>query len=556
VTLTVVAKAELAREKVSEIVQSVAKNLRGILANPQGKPQLQRASGQEEVLVNGVGHELGSSKKDGFEWDERATILRKTIAELAEVDESEISADSSILELGLDSIEAIKLASRLRQHGIDLSVSIIMRNPTIRKMHEILNAASDPKAAAANSVDPLVEFERKVRKTLDLQGVAAVYPTTPLQEAMIAETLASEYALYFNHDVLKLQESVGLARLKDAWALVVKNNGILRTSFVSLEDLDVRQAYGQVVQTSTEFYWNEIEVAEDDAVAEEIEAAMKRTKEYADLLREPPVYVTVLKAPRSSHFVLSISHALYDGWSIGLLHEDLKRAYLASITARPDPRLMIEQIVNTDIEESKRFWQQRLHGTVSSRFPSLDASAAEPAQTHRAEKISSVPFSEIQAFCKKVVATPQSLGQAVWALALAHHLGETDVVFGSVLSGRDFDGADEIMFPAMNTVPVRAILHGSYRDMLSYMQENGAMTLKHQHTPLREIQRLVNTGGTRLFDTIFLYQRSQTSADNERQLYDSVGGASDVEVCLLSVIVCSWADFCEVQYRSGIGTCW
>jgi hypothetical protein len=125
-----------------------------------------------------------------------------------------------------------------------------------------------------------------------------------------------------------------------------------------------------------------------------------------------------------------------------------------------------------------------------------------------------------------------------------------------VLSGRDFDGADEIMFPAMNTVPVRAILHGSYRDMLSYMQENGAMTLKHQHTPLREIQRLVNTGGTRLFDTIFLYQRSQASADNERQLYDSVGGASDVEVCLLSVIVCSWADFCEVQYRGGIGTCW
>jgi len=530
--LTIVAKAELSREKVSDTLRSVAANIRTILENPTSKPLVQPAATSEAELMNGICRNPGTRDGD-FVWDGQAVILRKTIAGLAEVEEIDINADSSILELGLDSIEAIKLSSRLRQHDIRLSVSAIMRNTTIRKMHKIMNTGVQPAHHAG--VDKLTEFEHRVRQSLTgLENVAAVYPTTPLQEAMVAETLASEYSLYFNHDVLKLEAWVDLNRLRKAWEIVVESNDILRTSFVSLEDLDIGQTYAQIIHRSSDFYWNEVEVSTEGVVVPTIDAIMERIRKQADILGEPPVYVTLLKAPHSTHLVLSISHALYDGWSIGLLHTDLRLAYFGSFTPRPSPRLLVDNIVNNDAEESQRFWKHILDCVVPSQFPT--SAFTQPSKTHRSERISAVSYSEVQTFCKKVGATVQSLGQTCWALLLAHYHGETDVVFGSVLSGRDFDQADEIMFPAMNTVPVRVILHGSYREMLLYVQENGSATLKYQHTPLRDIQKLVNTGGTRLFDTIFLYQRSQTSGSGEKQLYESVGGSSDVEVCILSSI--------------------
>lgn len=528
VTLTIVAKGELSRAKVMDLLQSVVAGVRSILANPGGKPEIQNAAPSPEALTNRVSHGGVKPLLEKFTWDKRAMVLRKTIAELAEVEESEVGEDSSILELGLDSIEAIKLSSRLRKQGVGISVSSIMRNTTVRKMCGVIDVA----VPVAACVDKVAEFEVVVREKLPgLEEEDGVYPTTPLQEAMVAETLTSGYTLYFNHDVLLLEDWVDLERLREAWGAVVENNDILRMSFVSLQEMGLRQSYGQIVHHRAGFHWERVDLLAEDDVQSAIDEAMERTTGQADLLAEPPVYVTILKAPSSTHLILSISHALYDGWSIGLLHEDLRRAYDKSITPRPSPLLMINNIINVDTDESKRYWQQTLNGAVPSRFPSKLTATADPAQTYRAERVSLVAFGEAQEFCKKVGATIQSLGQTCWALLLAHYMGETDVVFGSVLAGRDFDEADQIMFPAMNTVPVRAILHGSYREMLSYMQDNGALTLKHQHAPLREIQRLVDTGGAKLFDTIFLYQRTQPAlAGGGKSLYKSVGGSSDVEV--------------------------
>lgn len=511
-----------------ELLRNVAGNLRDIVADPERKPLSPALRSNEPQEEDHVGRAHPAAREQSFDWTPQAKSMRKTIAELAEVAESEVSADVSILELGLDSIEAIKLSSRLRQGGIEISVSSIMRNTTIRKLLKALDTTTP--AIPSAKTNTLAEFEHAMRQNMPhLSASSTVYPVTPLQEAMIAETLASGYTRYFNHDVLKLEEWVDIDRLRAAWSAVTKNNDILRVFFVSTEGIDVRQAYGQIVRAYTDFscHWEVLQVPTEDAVEDAIESTMERVTDNADLQTEPPVYVTVLKAPKSTHIVLSLSHALYDGWSIGLLHDDVRRAYFHANTSRPSPRLMIEKIVDTDIEESRRFWSQKLNGVVPSRLP---ASAFSPtAQTERAELVSAISFAEVRAFSKAIGATLQTLGQTCWALVLAYCLGETDVVFGSVLSGRDFDGADEVIFPAMNTTPVRAILHGSYNELLAYMQENGAETLRHQHTPLREIQRLVSGGSARLFDTIFLCQRSQESGDGEGILYRSVGGSSDVE---------------------------
>ena len=450
------------------------------------------------------------------------------MANLTGLGEDEISENASIFELGLDSIEAIKLSARLRRSGIQVSVSTIMRSPTIRKLNAYLQVASIQPQKVLDDTG-LSDFGTQARKQFPEENFEAIYPTTPLQEAMIAETLASNYKLYFNHDVLEIDNDIDLERLHDAWKMVIQKNPILRTSFFQVHELGIvsPHTFGQVVHKKAEVPWTQISLSLEDDVWQELQETMDHCANTANLLQRPPLQLTVITTDESRYLLLSISHALYDGWSIGLLHEDIRRAYHNSLVPRPSPISLLESILDNP-QESSRFWKQLLQGAEISELPGLCGDPKIP-QTHRNELVSKTGFATAAAFCKRLGITLQTLGQTCWGLVLAHYLRKSDLVFGTVLSGRDTDNAEEIMFPSMNTVPVRVIAHGSYRTMLQYMQDNSGNMLKHQHTPLRMIQKLVSTGGRRLFDTLFIYQRGQADPKIQR-LYQSIQGSSDIEV--------------------------
>jgi amino acid adenylation domain-containing protein len=73
---------------------------------------------------------------------EPATPLEKNLqelwAEVLDIDIEQISADSKFLQLGGDSINAIKLVAACRSQGLILSVAEIFKHPTLSQMAEIL----------------------------------------------------------------------------------------------------------------------------------------------------------------------------------------------------------------------------------------------------------------------------------------------------------------------------------------------------------------------------------------------------------------------------------
>ncbi|KAG0133500.1 hypothetical protein HOY82DRAFT_640839 [Tuber indicum] len=532
VKFSIVSKGSLmTREMSLELLERLDGQMRCIADNPSYKPSaiytLEKESASNATNIDSLPNQYHSA------WGIEANILRQTIAALAEASESNVTMDSSLFELGLDSIDAIKLSSRLRRYGMKISVSNIMRNPTIRKLEMFLRGSStQPKGLVGEELLPkFTERIQKAWKSLRHDEIEAIYPATPLQEAMIAETLASDYQLYFNHDVLELEDWVNTCDLRRAWAAVVERSEILRTSFFSASDLFPESpcTFGQLVHKRSKFHWGEVTVAKNDDLHAAFKKVMQEATEEVDMLKEPPFRVAIVHSPKTRHFILSISHALYDGWSIALLHEDVQRAYHHSPTQRPSCRLLLENVYGEDQKQAEIFWKQILAGASPSSLRALPTKIEKP-KLYRREQNSSTPLSAIQSFCKHAGVTIQSLGQLCWALLLAHYLGEPDVMFGTVLSGRDFDSADEIMFPAMNTVPIRAIVHGTYKEMLQHMQDNSANVIKYQHTPLRKIQKLVNSNGQRLFDTLFIYQRGRKgSVDKQNALWRSVDSTSDVE---------------------------
>lgn len=512
---------------LSEFAQNPDKELPYINGVVEESPMTNGYSAEPEQSLN----EAEDSEDSSFNWGPQASAIRDVIASLAGVEVDSIKPGTSIFEVGLDSIDAIKLSSRLSKFGIKLPVSSIMRHRNVKAMSAQL-AVEDTETNGTypkltHMTNKLTQFLEK--ENLVSRDVCQILPATPIQEAMIAEMSASEFQHYYNHDILQLEPNVDIERLREAWKAVVKAHPIFRTSFVEVWDPKIPTSYVQIIHDDS-FDFRVVDL-NGKPITSIIES--QRLRAISKFPNAPLLSLTAASDGDRAYLVLSIAHALYDGWSINLLHEDVARSYRGEDCTRPNANAILEQILESSGEKSLKFWRATLSNCTPVAFPSRKASVKGSNEVHRAEKSLSVSSEKAEVFCKHHGITMQALLVSCWSLVLATSVKKLDVIFGLVLSGRNVADSENVMFPTMNTVAMRVILHGTRLELVKYIQEALLEMSEHQHFPLRRARP--GALSQNLFDTLFIYQkRPSGNKDAGQVLYQSTGGASDVEypVCV------------------------
>ncbi|KAJ5770743.1 uncharacterized protein N7511_002794 [Penicillium nucicola] len=465
-----------------------------------------------------------------FEWTSHASTIRDIIAILAGVEPESISEETSIFEIGLDSIDAIKISSRLGKAGIKLPVSSIMRHRTVKAMSKQLSMTN---GHHKNGAQPLLgQMEKSLTKFLEQEGlllprVRRVLPATPIQEAMVAEIAASGYKHYYNHEILQLEPEVDIGKMEQAWRAVVRAHPILRTSFVEIWDPNIAVSYAQIIQDEDCF---DVQTVHLHGLSVDTIIETQRSRARHELASRPLLSITIALEGDKRYLVLSISHALYDGWSINLLHEDVAKSYAGEDCSRPSSDDILEQIIESSGDQAFKFWRATLSNFTPASFLPMEHAGSDPAVIHRAEHSFSIPLSKAESFCKLHGITLQALLVTCWSLVLATHVQKLDVVFGLVLSGRNVAQSEHVMFPTMNTVAMRVILHGSRLELVKYVQEALLMMAEYQHFPLRRARP--DTGSKQLFDTLFIYQKrpvEESQPGSVPALYKPTGGDANVE---------------------------
>lgn len=506
-------------------------------------------------------------KYPSFQWTEESQRIRAELASLANVEDASIHEHSSIFELGLDSIDVIKLSSRLKKQGLMISVSTIIKCQSIAEMAS--NTRVNDVGATERSISSDKRVNRLSRELSEYLGhlgklpddAEIVLPATPLQQTMVNEMLKSNFGRYFNMEAFILDKDTDRAKLLAAIQNVLAGSPILRTQFIEVDDPKSPVSYAQVVLKG------HAQVTESDEPSLESFLAISQAKTDKFASSNGALFqVDVITTREANYMIWTVSHALYDGTSLRLLHQDIGQAYSGNFAARPDYMPFLEQVFKSTTEEAKNFWRNTLSNLPQTVFPKKDAAQVlDTTMVYRSEAPSHVPLTNVEKLCKSSKVTLQTVGQTCWAILLAHLMGQLDVVFGSVLSCRDSEEANEIMFPLMNTVAVRAIMHGRLIDMLKYMQDMSDATRPYQHFPLGTAQALAlaSRGGevsadTTIFDTLFIYQ-GRRLAPQPKPLYDSVYGVANVEipVCVEMEIIddrLSWTAACKSMARNAIET--
>ena len=156
-------------------------------------------------------------------------------------------------------------------------------------------------------------------------------------------------------------------------------------------------------------------------------------------------------------------------------------------------------------ERTVNFWTQYL-----ARAPATlvhDTNGKD--QVNMINMHASMDLPVLKTFCRHRGVTLQSLGLLAWSLTLASLTGQSDVIFGILLSGRTSEETKNLHFPTFNTCIFRSRLHNekSRTEMLQTTHQLAIGVSEHQQMSTSEALKLIRSGNLTGFNTLFNYQR-------------------------------------------------
>ena len=436
--------------------------------------------------------------------------VRAVVARSLAVDESEISADTNIFRIGLESLSAIGLAINMQKLGFECSVSSVLKNPSVEKLALLSRTR---KQSPDEKPSAVVSLEDRFRNTKGIyRSFQAVKPCLPLQETLVAAALADKSrTLYVNNVVLELAPGVELEQLRKAWKVCVADHDILRTCFREFEDAIIQAILPP--NASRVIFWEDADTA-DPEVASRHKESQPSQDIIAEMNSRPPCRLTLFRSTsenQRSRLLIQIHHALYDAESFAMILEDLEKRYHSSVVPAHTPfASLIDYVASQNQQESKDFWKRYLQDYQPVQVMK-HTTADEPLLMDR---LIACSVTRLAGFAASISGTLTSTIQAVFGIALAQTLGVHDVVFGAVLSGRTvpIKDAHSIIAPCITTIPQRVNLSigtSAIMDIIKTAQKGFVESLTYQHTALRHIHRWVEAKQP-LFDSLVTYvQRKQ-----------------------------------------------
>ncbi|MEO8334159.1 MAG: amino acid adenylation domain-containing protein [bacterium] len=328
----------------------------------------------------------------------------------------------------------------------------------------------------------------------------ATYPLAALQPAMLVNHLrAPRSGVDIVQMVSELHERVDVNGLRAAWEAVTLRHDALRTAFrwdgVAEPQQDVHDSVPPIV---VELDWTGADAA---TVAERRAAFMASDRTLGFDLATPPLQrVTLIKLDETEWIMVwTFHHILMDGRSFPIvLHEmfalyDARRDEAPVLPVRRAFRDFVAWYGAKDFSGAEAFWRERMRGLPGATPLPAGFGDEHQGRGWHTRMFAAEPTAALEQLARANGLTMNNVVQGAWALLLAKHSGEDDVVFGATRACRKatIDGADDIVGMLINTLPVRVTVKPEMPlvEWLGELRETWRSLFDVEHTPLRLIQR-------------------------------------------------------------------
>jgi amino acid adenylation domain-containing protein len=332
---------------------------------------------------------------------------------------------------------------------------------------------------------------------------------------------------------VRLRAAIDPAALARTFAEIARRHDALRTTFVTEGERPVQVASppGPVPVPVIDLAGLPVETAEPELRR----LAREEAETPFDLARGPVLRVRLVRLGPEDHALLtSMHHIASDGWSMGLLVDEVVTIYAAFSQGQPSPlpELPIQYadfaawqrqaLQGAALDEQLAWWRRYLED--ASMVLDLPADRPRPAvQGHRGvQAAGKLPPDAVDALAELTAREGATLFMTLLA-AVATYLqrisGQDDLCIGTPVAGRKRVETERLIGFFVNTLAVRAGLSGDppFREALRRVRTAAVGAFEHQGTPFERIVEEVHAerdlSRTPVFQVVLSLQNTPRASD-------------------------------------------
>ncbi len=331
-----------------------------------------------------------------------------------------------------------------------------------------------------------------------------VFPASFAQQRLwLIHQLEPDDPSYNVPTVLRLEGQLNVQALQQALDEVVRRHEVLRTTFAIVND---RTA--QIIHPQFRIPIDMIDLG-DVPAAERWHEALRRVREEAkqpfDLEAGPVLRALLFRLKEDDHLsILTMHHIICDAWSQKVLVQEISALYDAYLHERSSPlaELTIQYadfaewqqqwLTGEVLENQLAYWRKQLDGAPP--VLNLPTDRPRPAiQSHRGatQAINLAPpvAQALKELSRQENATLFMTLLAGFKALLYRYTGQTDIVVGAGVIGRNQAETEKLIGFFVNTLPLRTNLSGepNFRELVQRVQEVTLGGLAHQELPFEKL---------------------------------------------------------------------
>ncbi len=450
---------------------------------------------------------------------ETAKLLAGIWSEILHIDRA--GHEDDFFALGGHSLMATQVMSRVREvFGVGLTVRALFDTPRLGGLARAIEAAQLAARDARPALRPQPRPER----------IPLSYAQQRLWFIDQLQVASSEYNM---PEALRLRGDLDVEALRRAIDVIVERHESLRTHFAEVESQPVQVILAPApVPIELEDLTHLEETARRQLTATTLR---KEWDEPFDLSHGPLLRVKLLKLGKREHILLlTCHHIVSDGWSAGVLGQELAALYDAFHQVRENPLAPLpvqyadfalwqrNWLEGEALDKGLDYWKRQLDGIP----PRLELPTDRPrpvVQTNAAglctRRIERAILTRLQQLSQYNRATLYMTLLASFAVLLDRYSGgQGDIVVGSPIANRQEPQLEQLIGFFVNSLVMRVRVRreASFRELLSEVRRTTLDAYQHQDIPferlVEELSPERSLRATPVFQVMFALQNAPMRA--------------------------------------------
>ncbi|HEY0365756.1 MAG TPA: amino acid adenylation domain-containing protein, partial [Pyrinomonadaceae bacterium] len=400
----------------------------------------------------------------------------------------------NFFDLGGHSLLATQVMTRLREaFKLDLPLRAIFERPTVTGFAERVVEELKRRGGEVEELPPLVRVDRN-----------ATLPLSFAQRRLwFLDQLEPDSAFYNLPAIFGISGPLDVAVLHEALQKVVRRHETLRTTFTTVDAEPVANIHpgGPVDLPLVDL--SELSSGDRETVSFALASAEVRAP--FDLARGPLTRFCLYRLNPDEHLIaITMHHIVSDGWSVGLLIEEIVKVYGALVDGSPAPLPELpfqyvdfagwqrHRLQGSARDNQLQYWKQKLGGGL----PVLELPTDRPrpsVQTFRgARRTQLFPLSlsnALRELSRRRGVTLYMTLLAGYQTLLYRYTGAEDICVGSPVAHRPLRETEQLIGCFLNTLVLRSDLSQdlTFAELLRRVRETTLDAYAHQDVPFEQL---------------------------------------------------------------------